>query len=380
MKIIHIMMKEKFTDGIVAFLNQFFCNGEHEVLYFHPNGVNEDSLINKKYDICQRELYKNSKKDFVKYLEGLTCDYIILHSLFFVSTMDKIKLLGKRNLMNKLVWIEWGADLYSWKMSGGLKTKISNYINYVFRKTLRHVICIFPPDADYFRTIFRNSKAKLYYAPYTSYPRPKELMEDYSETSRLQKAIDNDETIYIQIGHNGMETLNHKRVLKSLYKFRDENIHVFLPLSYGGTKEYVDEIESCAKAMFPNKITVLRDFMPEEEYYELIKKVSIVIFDTGRQCALGNINLMIFRNVKVFLSETGVMYNYFVKRGIPVNKCEDINKLTYSEFIRPNTTYDKEKFDSYIYDISHIEPSVEKWTRIYTDLKDELELRKKSAR
>lgn len=34
MRIVHLMKNEKFTKGVVRFYNQFFNNGEHEVLYY----------------------------------------------------------------------------------------------------------------------------------------------------------------------------------------------------------------------------------------------------------------------------------------------------------------------------------------------------------
>lgn len=372
MKYIHVMTKEKFTDGIAAFYNHFFNNGEHEIIYFHRK--NEDSLMNENLKICQKEYYSNNRNDIVEFLLSLQCDYIFLHSLFFVTIIDKIKILFKKNLMNKIIWIEWGADLYSWEKQGNLKSKLSNLINYSFRQKLKYVVCIFKPDLEYFKHKFPNSRAKLYYAPYTGYPRPKELTVQYNEISRLREDLRIGAPIYIQIGHNGAETLNHKKILNYLFKFKEENIRLVIPLSYGGTREYADGIEAYARKLFGDKVIILREFMPEKKYYELINKVSIAIFDTTRQCALGNINIMIFRNVKLYLSQNGVMYDYFSKNGIPVNKCEDICKCTYSKLVEPVISRDITKFNQYIYDISHIESSVEKWKAIFTDLK----LRKKN--
>ena len=39
--------------------------------------------------------------------------------------------------------------------------------------------------------------------------------------------------INIQIGHPSTQVLNHIEVLEDLYKFRDENIRIYIPLSYG---------------------------------------------------------------------------------------------------------------------------------------------------
>ena len=163
--------------------------------------------------------------------------------------------------------------------------------------------------------------------------------------------------------------MNHIRVLENLSKFKDENIRIILPLSYGGTKEYADEVVDYAEREFPGKVIALRKFMPKEEYFKLIEKVEIAIFDTDRQCALGNIERFIFRNVKVYLSENGVMYKYFFDLGVPVQKCESINKLSFEEFIIQPTIKNRELFMKYIKSLSSIDQTVEKWTYIYESLR-----------
>ena len=72
-------------------------------------------------------------------MKSLRCDYIVLHSLFLSAT-EYACLLADRKLLNKIVWIEWGADLYSWKQAGGIKAKIRNYINYRFRSAVKNII------------------------------------------------------------------------------------------------------------------------------------------------------------------------------------------------------------------------------------------------
>lgn len=328
-----------------------------------------DSLIRSDIKISQNEFYKTDEKSvgLCSYLQGLDCDYIFVHSLFF-SGREILEILRNKKLYRKLVWIEWGADLYSWKMQGRVRGKIKNYVNFRFRNDFQHIVCIFPPDMEYFKQQFPKSKAKLYYAPYAGYPNPEEY-EHYSSDCELQKNLEFGNTIYIQIGQNGMTTLNHKRVLENLSKFKDENIHLILPLSYAGKKEYVDDVINYANQLFPGKVTILRDFMPKDEYFALMQKVSIAIFDTERQCALSNIHRLNFRNVKLFLSENGVMYSYFLKQGVSVEKCEDIRKMTFEQFVEVPSKHNQRNFQKYIYELSHIETSVEKWNQIYLNLK-----------
>ncbi len=365
MKIVHLMKNEKFTKGVVRFYNQFFNTGEHEILYYRKT---EDSeLIDSTCSIEQNEFLPEKHYNLVRYLKSLKCDYIVLHSLFLTAA-EKVKLLLDRQLFSKIVWIEWGADLYSWKYPFGIKNIIKNQVNFLFRNKVNRIICIFPPDIDYFHKKFPRSKGSVFYAPYKSYPVDEEF-QSYKEESKLDLAIKKGDTIYIQIGQNSLETLNHVEVLHDLERFRDENIRLFLPLNYGGTKEYADSIEQYANALFPGKVIVLRDFMPKEEYFKLTQKISIAIFDTERQCGLGNINRLNFRNVKVYLSEKGPMYKYFREKGVPVEKYENIKTMSFEDFIQPLQTTEKEKFNSYINELSSIDVAVNQWREIYESMR-----------
>ena len=366
MKIVHLMQDEKFTDGIVGFYNEFFNNGEHEIIYFSRN--KGKTCIRRQFSIKQTDFNINEYKGSVaSYLNKLKCDYIVLHSLFF-TTKEKIELLLNKSLMKKVVWIEWGADLYSWKQESSFTGKIKNAANYKLRESFENIVCIFPPDIDYFKNQFPDSNSNIYYAPYNGFPVDKEF-STYKNESRLNPHFKSIEPVYIQIGQNSLTTLNHIRVLKNLSKFKDENIRIILPLSYGGTKEYADEVVDYAEREFPGKVIALRKFMPKEEYFKLIEKVEIAIFDTDRQCALGNIERLFFRNVNVYLSENGVMYKYFADLGVPVKKCEDIKSESFKNFIAPPTIENRDGFMKYIKSLSSIDSTIERWNYIFENLR-----------
>ena len=62
------------------------------------------------------------------------------------------------------------------------------------------------------------------------------------------------------------------------------------------------------------------------------------------------------------------MYKYFFDLGVPVQKCESINKLSFEEFIIQPTIKNRELFMKYIKSLSSIDQTVEKWTYIYENL------------
>lgn len=85
MKYIHLMIREKFTSGVVNFLSKYFNNGEHEVVYVNFDQKGCNSLIRTDVSVSQNEFYITNRKSaaLCANLKDLDCDYIFVHSLFF---------------------------------------------------------------------------------------------------------------------------------------------------------------------------------------------------------------------------------------------------------------------------------------------------------
>ena len=77
-----------------------------------------------------------------------------------------------------------------------------------------------------------------------------------------------------------------------------------------------------------------------------------------------------FKNKKIFLSERGTMYNFFIDEGVPVQKCEDIPSMTYEEFSKPLVISNNDKFSNYLYWISDITPCKMLWETIFEELEN----------
>lgn len=371
MKIIHIMKREKFTKPVVGFYNEYYNDGEHEILYFNYEG--EDSLIDNRFAIKQSELFlsKHTFKDAIKIircLRKLNGEYFVIHSLIFLNYVVQFLLYTFfGTLFDKIVWIEWGADLYSWRVENkSMKNKIKNNIGFNFRSKIKNFVAIFPADIKKYKDDFPKSNANIHYAPYIGYPVAK---VECKNSNPLEEAKEHKKEIVIQIGHNGMDTLNHIEVLNNLAKYSNENIKIFMPLSYGGKEEYVKNVVSCAEELFPGKTLILRDFMPLEEYNKIVESVSIAIFHTYRQCALSNIDNLNLKKVKMYLTQQGVMYDYYVDNGVPIVKYEDIQGMEFEQFIEPVKINDSELFDAYVKEVQTRENAKMCWRYIYDNLK-----------
>ena len=365
MKILHIMYYDaKFTETIIGFYNKFFY--EHQILLINTP-LNKQEKLKNYSNIFLETVSPHSINDNLNVYSYLKhFDQIVLHSLN-LSTFLLMFLLFT-NKIKKFIWIEWGKDLYDWRDNQQklIIRFIKNRINYLFRHKIPYFIAIFPPDIDVYKQFFKNSQAKIFYAPYTGYPDGNKG-KAYNTTRKLSDIINKKETLYVQIGHNAMLSLNHIEVLDALKDFSKENIRIILPLSYGN-KEYADKVELYAKELFGDKVICLREFLPPNEYFDIVNKVSICIFNTQRQCALGNIHHMIFRNVKLFMPQDSVMFNYFNSRGVPIYKFEDIGKMDFKEFTSDVSIQDMSKFNNYIDELTNYDKKISLWKNIYDEI------------
>jgi len=361
---LHLMRDEKPLDGVVRFYDRYFNDGNHTICYVNQPGKN--SLIKNSLSINQYEVFLKNNYDVKGTMRLLSvvrkADIVVIHSMF-INPLTAA-LLSLNRYCKKIIWIEWGFDLYNWRSKGRISF-ISNHIHRKIREQCRCFVGIFPPDCDYYLNEFKNSTAKVFYAPYCGVDIP-EFFYHYSSGSRLEKSLKNGETIYIMVGHSASKELNHIEVLQQLQKFSHEDIKIVLPLSYGD-KEYANNVQLEAEKCFGNKALILNKMMPEEEYYNLVDRVDVAIFNTQRQIGLANINRLIFNNTKIYMCNNNPMYSFFRDNGINIQDFKDLKTIDYSLFVRPSIPLNEFKFKDYRENYVNMKKRVELWKNIYRD-------------
>lgn len=367
MKILHLMTPEKFLKGTVAFYNRFFSNGEHTICYVHPE--NEQSLVDPSLSITQTDFYLKADRlrNAVHFLNlSRDYDFIVIHYFLTWEKISRFLFFLPKKYYKKLVWIEWGVDLYERK--SGFREKLADRV----KANVHAVAAIFPPDAEVYKQRFPKSEAKVFYAPYRGGADVDPEYKTVCTTSMLREHRETGQPITVQIGQNQKPTLNHIEVLKVLEKFRDENIRIFLPLSYGGSEAYADRVQAEAERMFPGKTVILRKMMERDAYYNLLNSVDIAIFNTMRQAALGNIHRLLWHNTKIYFPRESVMYRYFVSRGAPVCAFEDIAGSSWEEFLSDPQVRDEEEYRRYRGERASMDDAVARWTAVYDSLREDL--------
>lgn len=287
-------------------------------------------------------------------------ELIIMHSLC-LTIHQQILLLFNLSILNKIVWVAWGMDLYQWKRENNcMSYKVRNLIAYLFRKKIKYFVGIFPPDIDYFKKTFK-SNARTFYASYVEGLYNPLYLKELSLLSLDDKRADSS-CINIQIGHSCSQILNHIQVLKDLYKFKNENIKIYIPLNYGDM-EYGNQVELYAKNLFGEKVVCIRKMMVKEEYMDFLSTIDIAIFNTPRQIGLGNISPLLFMEKKVFMPAGSVMYDYYKSLGINVCEYQQVVNLNFAAFTEPiGMKYAKQYIRSEAIDK---EKKIDMWCKVF---------------
>lgn len=328
----------------------------------------DDNLYIPKDCSCPKRLHRI----WYLYRTLSQADVLIWHSLYFTTQKYVWFLAFFRKLLKKSVWIEWGADLYLWRFPEiSLKNKIKNYINGKIRKSFPVIGVTFPVDTLECKRQF-GENVRCFYTPLPNpYKGASEQIEWILSTRPVRKKWDR---ITIQVSHNAFTFNNHFYLLEMLKRFKDENIHLLIPISYGmygingqfGSAAYCKAVENFAKQIFSKKVSVLRKNIPFDRYLELLWNIDIAVFDFDRPCGLGTLRILVLMEKKIFLPAGSPYYDYLVSQGLPICDTNKIPEMSYEEFIAPVTYTDQ----SWVYEYMNNDCVMDHWDEMFHELEN----------
>jgi dTDP-N-acetylfucosamine:lipid II N-acetylfucosaminyltransferase len=309
-RVLHVGDVNKFIVPLVDFLEEhcasfdmqeFFVFGDRErcPLRGRPN-----VYISK--DIQGLRDYKR----LVTAMNG--ADKIILHGLFNVRLIQLLAVQAW--LLKKCYWVMWGADLYVHRLDprefiGGLNEVARRFVI----KRLGHLCTYIEGDAELARTRYgaRGAYAECFMYPsnlYHALPVPPKVHD----------------SITVQIGNSADPSNEHLEVLDKLKPFRDRNVRLFVPLSYGDPA-YAQRVIQAGQRAFGDQFVPMVDFMPFEQYLGFLGEVDIAIFNHRRQQAMGNILTLLGLGKKVYMRDDITPWNLFRKIGARVFPVDSVD-------------------------------------------------------
>lgn len=302
MKILHIIPNEKFTESFITFINKNFNHKQHTFVTY---GNNKTYTVKKRDNV--NELTKSIKSINFLIKSLYESEKIIIHGLFNLYIV--LMLFLQPWLLKKSYWVIWGGDLYYHVMR--VKTIKSNIYEYLRKNIIKKMVGLITHiKGDYDLVIdWYGARGKYYY----SFMYPSNLFKNYDNIS-FAKCND---ILVIQIGNSADTSNNHIEVLDGLRRFKDKNIKIVCPLSYGDL-EYSSSVIELGKSIYGNKFIPITEFLPFEKYIELLGNIDIAIFNHKRQQAMGNITTLLGLGKKVYIREEITTWQFCLDNNLKV--------------------------------------------------------------
>lgn len=328
--ILHLLPGGIYSKEFIEYT--FYGFGEENIFFIYGEIKNLDPKILESGRCFYA--FEEKKAWFILYKMMRSSKIIISHSLFLKFEYMFLFLFNRKNC-RKLFPIFWGGDLYQFNDS--LKEKFSKKkIPFLIREGIR-------------KNIFRNIKAvgcqteidyKCFSKSYESRAKKISFLytmkffdKKYSAILRKYESLqkNKNQELKILVGNSANRTLNHIQILKSLKKY--SNISIYVTLSYGD-KELIEEIIEFGNKNFPNNFFPQLDFLDDEEFIDYLSKIDIVVIDSNRQIALGNLFIALLLKKIVCLKENSPLFMFFkYELGINVLKTSVFEKAIIQEVI-----------------------------------------------
>lgn len=320
--VIHIILRDKFTNGYIKFMETQFHSYDHIFFTKKSNAYLIENIEHcPVYEVDDWfDLIKNNK--YFKLLKF--ADKIIISGIgISIKTIVGFIL---SNLIYKTYFHFWGGDFYCYRsIFKNLKITVrSIFFFYAFRKAAGLVFLI---DGEYikFQEIVHVSN-RNFVAPMPSDPTK---IVDYTKYRVQSTNITGD--IRILVGNSATQTNHHEDVFKLLSRFKGNNIKIYCPLSYGNNY-YGKKVAMAGAMIFGEKFCPVFQFMEFDEYLTFLSTMDVAIFYNDRQQALGNIITMLALGKKVFLRSGTSMWENFKNQGYSIFAVEDISSISFKKF------------------------------------------------
>lgn len=355
MEYLHIMRNNIFTIPYIKFIEKNFQNKKH---VFYIIGGTTDIEFSRKDFINNKYIkYYNKKKSNMLlrklnivlahlrlYLDILSKKKIIIHGLF--NPLIVILLFFNPWILKRCNWIMWGGDIECCKNSKNIFEKIYTYMEKMVKKNFYQISYLTKGDYEIARKNLK-VKGKAQRAIYMS-PIKLEQLKMYETKLRLKNELS------IQIGNSADPENNHLEMLKILEKYKNKNIKIYAPLSYGN-KNYALKVKEYGEKIFGDKFIAILELYTPEKYAEYLAQIDILIFNHKKQQGLGNIFALGYLNKKIYLRSDISSWNYLTEDlKLRVYDIQRIQDEDFEIFKDNSLLGNKEKIENTIFSDTYI--------------------------
>lgn len=370
LKIAHIILDEKFSDSAYELFESIAPNCNDFFIASNPHKLKYIKKVPVKF-VGDRAY---SESAFIKKIKKY--DFVVLHAL---TDFNQRLVLNSRPSNTKFVWIGMGYDYYDLIVDNN-EELLLNKTRQVLRKHNRELyegplwkyfLKYKLPYLDtlrqnYFRTLKIKAIKKIhFFSPVleNEYTLVKEKFDgkfplyvpwNYStNSSDIDDASEAENTLHgdnLLLGNSASETNNHIEMIDLLSEIALDGRKLICPLNYG-IKKYADIVIEYATQKLGSRFVPILDFIPFDEYMNLISNCSTVLMNHRRQQATGNIVAMLTRGAEVFVRDENPVYEFYSSKGLKIFKIQDIEKNSLALFqkLESKSIYENKKIIKQLY-------------------------------
>ena len=347
MKILHLIMDEKFPDSAYEFFEAVDPGESTYMLADKYSPIRHLEKINP----VRVSKYAFWDPRFIKSLEGY--DAIILHSLHPFA----LEIIARVRISMPVLWIGMGYDYYDLLTNAPsdlLKARTKRIHNPTGRlpkkspfKILKGIVrrAVYPnalrkkaliKRIDLFAPVLESEYPLIKSA--LNAPFPEYVRWNYGKIADLIDGELGNKHVTdknILVGNSASATNNHLDAFDILAKVGiPEGSKVIVPLSYGDT-EYREKVIAEGRRLFGNQFQPITEFMAMEQYIDLLSTCSSVVMNHLRQQAAGNLFITLYLGAKVFLDPKNPLYEEFSNMGLVINELSGLGGEKLDEALSP---------------------------------------------
>lgn len=371
LKIIHICSDEKFIDSTIK---QFDLLKGIESTFCAQTKLPAFKFI--KNPIVKRF---SEPSDIIDFANKDNFDIAVLHSLCY-----KPKILNQLKI--PIFWASWGFDIYSdygdfiqKPLSLSLYKPLSKKFAENYPKTFHDKLSVFLRKFGILSNRQKEFNALINKISYisvvlptefemikTKYPHLKRFDFHYKAPNPQKDSQPSQISNKILLGNSLNPTNNHLDILNALEK-KKIKCEVYLPISYPDNyTAYKNELKSFASQLKYVTAHFIEDFMPKQEYFNIIDQCGVAIFGHIRQQAIGNIRHMLLEGKKVLLYSNSIAYKYYSSYNLKLFSIE--NDLDQSLFQAALPIEDQERNFQFFQKKDNYELYIEELQRFFDNL------------
>ena len=337
-RILHIVSEDKFTDYAIE---QFGClDIPSDFVLIVVSGKSHVAKRDKTMVVYR---YTDAYYSLLNSLSNYSA--IILHGIYWRFDYD---ILSKVPSDVKVAWVNTGGEIYGrydicknfLSRRSILMEKIHNWKKRLTEKDIyihhyelplevfrRVDYCLTDEREEYEYARNYIQKLDLEYLMYNYY-----TLEDMIGSLIDKRSSGN----HIFMGNSADNECNYWDVIPKVARLKNRGQKVIVPLSYG-SPWVRNAVLPLGKLLYGKDFMPLTDFLPREQYNELICNCSTMIMPHYSPRAQGNIITALWLGMRVYLSEHNMTYHYFKRIGCTVSSIEQDLKRSNKERFTPMT-------------------------------------------